>query len=354
MFRGEPDRSLVRPGLSTKCSAPWPCVSLVPTSLDLILQTALSSPRLPQGLSRMCYVCLPSPLPLPCSPSGLTVRSSVSALWASLPVPSLHPTQYRINPEGAKYAPPMWRRPNWLCFYYFLGFSKVIFKAFLFYPRSAIFLTTENLNGHLRSSPLWLWWHSAYITQGTPPWAKAVATSISLSEGFLCSPESTFLSLWQAPGIREWIALPFPSSLSSVMDQALVCLFWMILWAHWQWGPCLNLWQTLNPVQFSLLLRAHLMENKSFTNHLPYLFLSFLISVSWNCLQKKILVLDSLNQVTSAETQAKLPLNTKSGHTAGSSDFQARAQLAWESQTFTCLLLPPLVWLWPPKAIWFC
>lgn len=63
-------------------------------------------------------------------------------------------------------------------------------------------------------------------------------------------------------------------------------------------------------------------------NHLPYLFLSFLISVSWNCLQKKILVLDSLNQVTSVETQAKLPLNTKSGHTAGSSDFQARAQLA--------------------------
>ena len=134
--------------------SPWPCVSLVPTSLDLTLQTALSSPRLPQRLSGMFYLCLPSPLPLLGSPSGPTDRSSVSALWASLPVPSLHPTQYRINPEGAKCAPPTSRRPNWLWFYYFLGFSKLIFKAFLFYPCSAIFLTTENLNGHWRSSPL--------------------------------------------------------------------------------------------------------------------------------------------------------------------------------------------------------
>ena len=193
------------------------------------------------------------------------------------------------------------------------------------------------------------WWHSAHVTQGTPPWAKAVATSMSLSEGFLCSPESTFLSLWQAPGIREWIALPFSSSLSSVMGQALVCLFfWMTLWAYWRWGPCLNLWPTLNLVEFSLLLRVHLLENKSFINHLPYLFFSFLISVSWNCPQKKILVLDSLHQVTSAETQAKLPLNTKSGHVARSG-----AQSAWESQSFTSLLLPPLVWLWPLKAIGF-
>ena len=160
------------------------------------------------------------------------------------------------------------------------------------------------------------------------------------------SPRSCLYGRLQA---SEWIALPFSSSLSSVMGQVLMCLFfWMTLWAYWRWGPCLNLWQTLNPVEFSLLLRAHLLENKSFINHLPYLFFSFLISVSWNCLQKKILVLDSLYQVTSAETQAKLPLNTKSGHVARSG-----AQSAWESQSFTSLLLPPLVWLWPLKAIGF-
>ena len=88
--------------------------------------------------------------------------------------------------------------------------------------------------------------------------------------GLLCSPESMLLCLCQAPGIRE---CPFPRSLSSVMDQALVCLFfWMMLWAYWRWGPCLNLWQTLNLVGFSLFLRAHLLESKSFMNHLPYLF----------------------------------------------------------------------------------
>ena len=155
------------------------------------------------------------------------------------------------------------------------------------------------------------------------------------------------------PGSRHQ-RVPFPGSLSSVMDQALVCLFfWMMLWAHWRWGPCLNLRQTLNPVGFSLLLRAHLLESKSFVNHLPYFFFYFLISVSWNCLQMKVLVLEILNQVTSGETQAKMPRHTRSGHVARSGGFQASAQSARESQTLTSLLLPPWVWLWLLKAICF-
>lgn len=50
------------------------------------------------------------------------------------------------------------------------------------------------------------------------------------------------------------------------------------------------------PVGFSLLLRPHLLGNKSFINQFPYPFPYCLISVSWNCLQNKILALDSLNQ----------------------------------------------------------
>lgn len=97
----------------------------------------------------------------------------------------------------------------------------------------------------------------------------------------------------------------------------------------------MTLEQTLTPetpMELSLILRAHGPENKPFISRFPYLGPFSLISVSWNCLQSKILELDSLKKLLEKPKLRCHLNNTKLGQEAGSCVLQG-------SQTLVSFLL---------------
>lgn len=214
MLRNKWDKSLAWQVLLTRCR--WQA----PRS-QLLSGTRLPGPcsywlhnlpvLLPQWLRKISVTASLSACHFLLTPFGLTSSPSVSALLGH--DSRLNPatsTAYALKVPSALHP---CRGVQIIC-------ALIIFFFYLFSLTPGIFLNRKTAQtvwmgmrgqGHLEPTSLVLCPYCPPLTppQGPSVWLNTMATSISLSEGFLWSPEPTLLSLRSAGSIRELICQPF-------------------------------------------------------------------------------------------------------------------------------------------------
>lgn len=182
--------------------SPDPCFSLIPVYLDLApIGYTISSicyrsdgEKVSIAASLLCMPILADPICTHSFPiSACLTGSSVSSAW--------------FQPESCPAQHKHWRCQ--VCSTH-IGKSKLFMLLLLLLYLSSF--TPRHLPELGRLQRVWMahkaksmwdqplrWW-SVHITR-----IHTVATSISLSEGFLWSPGTTLLTLWEAGSIRELI-----------------------------------------------------------------------------------------------------------------------------------------------------